>query len=162
MIVHFPTAVSAQRRSSQRSEIRNIDAANETIKLAASIAWPELPEPTDYPENEEDLANLEFEGIPEFRPDGYGAGTPEFRDQLEAYFRTVQFASRLAFAVLGFSRRELVEKAGDEVGMWSAQTLADGVRDLMRLTHYVRAAQVRQVCAVVERDMRSESANETA
>ena len=61
----------------------------------------------------EELAALCFDGVTEFRPDGYGAGTPEFRKQLEQYMHESLVGTRLAIAFLGFSKQECVEKIGD-------------------------------------------------
>ena len=99
--------IEKRRRRSKDDEL--VARVNSDADLAASIAWPEVGEPADYPENLEKLADVDFAGIPEFIGDGWGCGTPEFREKLEAYFRMVGVASRHAFAALGPSRRELIE-----------------------------------------------------
>ncbi len=79
MIVRFPTAEERARAKLTPSEIKLLDRAYENAVLAVSIVWPELNNPTDYPEDLEELAGLEFDDAPEFRTDGIGAGIPEFR-----------------------------------------------------------------------------------
>jgi hypothetical protein len=55
-----------------------------------------------------------------------------------------------------------VEKSGDDIGVEMLRILHDGVSDLMRLTRYVHAAEVRQMCAVAESDLQIDGENETA
>jgi len=85
-----------------------VNAINDDCDLADGIVWPELNEPADWPENDEEWANRDFAGIPEFRTDGEGVGTPEFREALEAHFRIIRASCRFALAVLGNSRSELI------------------------------------------------------
>ena len=133
---------------------------NSDADLAASIAWPEVGEPADYPENLEKLADVDFAGIPEFVGDGRGCGTPEFREKLEAYFRMLGVASRHAFTALGPSRRELIENLDGipaaAVESW-LRILSGGYKDLVRLARYVRAAEVRLLVASTLRDMEAEA-----
>jgi hypothetical protein len=150
MILDFQTSRSRRQTPAKAAREKEVvETANESFRLAAMIKWPELSDPTDYTENDEELAAIDFDGIPEFRADGIGCGTPEFRQQLEAYFRVIAIASRHAFAVLQFSRSELVEKTDDpELALTLGGILAGGSENLMRLARYVRAAEVRHVCAI--------------
>jgi hypothetical protein len=128
--------------------------------LAASIAWPEIGERADYPEDLEKLADADFAGIPEFVADGFGCGTPEFREKLEAYFRTLGVAGRHALTALGPSKRKLVENLDGvpaaAVNDW-LRVLNRGYEDLTRLARYVRAAEVRLLVASTLRDMGAEA-----
>jgi hypothetical protein len=86
--------IEKRRRRSKDDEL--VARVNSDADLAASIAWPEVGEPADYPENLEELADVAFAGIPEFVTDGFGCGTPEFRENLEAYFRMLSFTTKQA------------------------------------------------------------------
>jgi hypothetical protein len=114
--------------------------------LADAITWPELTEPSDYPEDLEKLAGIDWDGI------------AEYRGKLEAYFTTLAIAGRHAFRVLGLSRSELVEMAellGDGAQDFG-RVLGHGTRDLARLARYVRAAEVRLFTAIALRDEKAE------
>ena len=137
-----------------------VNAINDDCDLADGIVWPELNEPADWPENDEEWANRDFAGIPEFRTDGEGVGTPEFREALEAHFRIIRASCRFALAVLGNSRSELIAKAGGEAGTTLLQILARSERDLVRLVCYVRAAGLRQAIAATVRDLEAEVESE--
>jgi hypothetical protein len=141
--------------SQSRKQTRQLlERANENARRSASIVWPKIPEPADYPENEAELALLEFEAIPEFR----GLGTPEFRENLEAHFYGILVAARHALAVLGVSRGKLVEAAealGDNADS-VLHIIRGGHDDMTRLLQYLRAAEVRLNCAIAERDMKAE------
>jgi hypothetical protein len=79
-----------------------IDRANENARRAASIVWPEITGLADYPQNLEELAGIEFDGIPEFRGDGIGVGTPEFRENLEGTFTRLMLPSNTLSWCLAF------------------------------------------------------------
>jgi hypothetical protein len=151
-------------RKANPAERAVVEQYNETVRIANRIVWPKLSEPTDYPENNDDLAAMDFAAVPEFRSSGVGPGTAEFREQLEAHFDTIQVACRHAFAVLGFSRQELTDIAKslaapdekDDGAMAIANIITCGFNDLMTLARYLRAAEVRQVVAIVLRDMEVE------
>jgi hypothetical protein len=150
--------VALRRRRSKDDEL--VARVNSDADLAGSIAWPEVGEPADYPKNLEELADVDFAGIPEFVADGFGCGTPEFREKLEAYFRMLGVAGRHAFMVLGPSRRELIEKldgdSAEAVESW-LRILSGGYKDLVRLARYVRAAEVRLLVASTLCDMEAEA-----
>jgi hypothetical protein len=136
--------IEKRRRRSKDDEL--VARVNNDADLAASIAWPEVGEPADYPENLEKLADVDFTGIPEFATDGFGCGTSEFREKLEAYFRTLGVASRHAFTALGPSRRELIENLdGAAVESW-LRILSGGYKDLVRLAP-LTCAKLGRLCA---------------
>lgn len=144
----------------ERSDRTLADSANRSFELAEAIVWPEIPEPTDWSKHTDDeLAEIDFAAIPEFCTDGTGAGTPEFREQLQAYFHVVCIACRHAIAVLGHSRSELAAiseqlanpNEEEDPAIQLARLLASGYENLIRLARYVRAAEVRQVCAIAMR-----------
>jgi hypothetical protein len=146
--------IQKHRRPSKDAAI--VTSANKDVELAAGIVWPDLGEPADYPEDLEKLADMDFDGVPEFRGDGVGVGTPEFREQLEAHFRLIVIACRHAIMVLGPSRSKLVEAAAspDET-KFLLNVVGRGYEDLIRLARYCRAAEVRLLVASVLRDMRN-------
>jgi hypothetical protein len=160
------SVVKFRNPSDMRTE-ELVDRANENARRVASIVWPEITGLADHPQNLEELAGVEFDGIPEFRGDGIGVGTPEFRENLKAYFYTVNVAVKHALMVLGLSRSELVEAAeAMAVDQYDGaniilQIVHNGHDYLMRLAHYLRAAEVRQMCAITERDMKADGENET-
>jgi hypothetical protein len=147
--------IQKHRRPSKDDEL--VARANEDAELAASIVWPDIGEPWDWPENLETLADMDFPGVPEFLGDGWGAGTPEFREQLSAHFRQIAIAARHAIMVLGPSRTKLVDVAGDFDQMkFHVHILRSGYDDLMRLARYCKAAEVRLTIASVLHDMKAE------
>jgi hypothetical protein len=136
--------------------------ANADAELAASIVWPDLGEPANWPEDDQDekslekLGEIDFPGIPEFLSEGVGPGTPEFRKQLEAYFRTIARASRHAIMVLGPSRAKLVDALTEAKGEEEEallHVLHRGCEDLVRLARLCQAAEVRVSIASTLRDM---------
>jgi hypothetical protein len=160
-----------RRRSKSDDRDREIlNRFNESRQLAATMTWPEIPRPRDWAEQTDDeLGDLDFEGMPEFRGDGVGAGTPEFRKQLEAYFQVVTTATRHALGILGLSRRELTDAAvalkmgpneEDDCAYVINLLLRDGYEYALRLAHCLKAAGVRQICAMTLRDMEAEKENE--
>jgi hypothetical protein len=147
-----------RRPTSKDAElVARVARANEDAELAAGIVWPDLGEPADWPENLETIADMDFAGVPEFVGDGHGSGTPEFREQLEAHFRVIAVAVRHALMVLGPSRAKLVVAAADlDETKFLLQLIDRGCQDLIRLTRYCRAAEVRLTIASVLHDMKAE------
>jgi hypothetical protein len=100
------------------------------------------------------LLAAKLDGVPQFCSDGYGPGTPEFREQLEQYMQESLVGVRMAIAFLGFSKYECVEKVGNLENSHenSSIDLANWFKDthdgLSRLASIVRAAEVRQLIAI--------------
>jgi hypothetical protein len=135
-----------------------VDDSNERRRIAAALTWPEIPPPRDWGgQTDEELAELDFDGIPEFRSDGMGPGTPEFREQLEAYFHVVRIASRHAIAALGLSRCQLTGIAERDLAEPIVVLLREGMEYAQHLVRILEAAAVRQVVGIALRDMEAEA-----
>lgn len=148
------------------SETEALDRFNARRLEVALIQWPEIPPPRDWDsQTNEELADIDFEAIAEFRGDGHGCGTPEFRSALESYFHVINASARHALAILGLSRTELVQAAaafndsspnGAEA---IAQLLHDGFGYTLRLMQCIRAAEVRHLVAITLHEMEQEEKN---
>lgn len=58
------------------SETEALDRFNARRLEVALIQWPEIPPPRDWDsQTNEELADIDFEAIAEFRGDGHGCGT---------------------------------------------------------------------------------------
>lgn len=128
---------------------------DQLLQLAATLKWPEIPVPRDWDDGK--FARINFKGVPEFRGDGVGSGTPEFRAQLEAYFMAINVATRHAIAALSLSRRQMIDFASDYPD--GAATILDllvvGEYYATQLSRLLRAAAVRKVCGIAHALVRS-------
>jgi hypothetical protein len=157
---------SRKAKSLTPSETEALDRFYARRLEAALIQWPEIPPPQDWDrQTDEELADIDFEGIPEFRGDGYGSGSPEFRRALESYFHVINAVARHALAILGLSRTELVQAAAalndsspngaDAI----ARLLHDGCGYALRLMQCIRAAEVRHIVAITLHETEQEEKN---
>jgi hypothetical protein len=150
--------VRFERRPSKRDE-RGLEAIarfNQSCDLAAKLVWPEIPPPRNWTDQtNEELATLDFEGMPEFRGDGHGCGSPEFREQLEAYFHVLMAATRHALGVLGISRQRLATFATENPDVAEAiiGVLKNGEDHATQILRLLRAAAVREMCGIALSEM---------
>src|SRR5690349_3022149 len=108
MIVLFPPSKSRRITSRRPRRSKNGTPEERAAKKAAAagnaeivslpgaaakrpLTWPDIPPACledgsplvhEPPYTDAELAGLRFDGVPEFRTDGVGVGTPEFREQL--------------------------------------------------------------------------------
>ena len=126
---------------------------------AAALVWPSIPPAyrkdgsawaNDHVCTDEELAEICFDGVPEFRTDGVGVSTPEFRDQLEDYLRHIIPGFKMALVVLGYSKDDLVEKVAmnEEFAIYLADWFKDVREKLLHLSQLVQSAEIRQVSAI--------------
>ena len=88
------------------SETEALDRFNARRLEVALIQWPEIPPPRDWDsQTNEELADIDFEAIAEFRGDGHGCGTPEFRSALESYFHVSTPQPVMLWRYSGFRER---------------------------------------------------------
>jgi hypothetical protein len=182
MIVQFPPIKS--RRIAARRPRRSKNGTPEeraakragvqakVIELPGGAAkrpmtWPEIAPfylkdgsafADDHPCTDAELAALHFDAMPKFRTDGTGAGTPEFREQLEEHLFNLKVSVKFALVILGYSKDELVDRTRgtaatatceeDDASIILAKGIGWAHEELLRLAAMLRCAEVRQVSAI--------------